>query len=160
MSAEGGAEQLEQPSTTYHVEVLQPQVAVSADGEAHQLLGPEPVESAVVEDGQSMGAIPKSFVPTPLVPSAPTTSAQPAEEEEAIPVARPSTKLQAYGPEFVELMRSWSRLLNQASIFDGQLRVSITLCHFLLLAFSEFLFWKQSYAQDVELKASIKVQQV
>ena len=93
MSAEGGAEQLQQPSTTYHVEVLQPQVAVSADGEAHQLLGPEPVESAVVEDGQSMGAILDSSVPTPLIPSALTTSAQPAEEEEAILIIRPSTQL-------------------------------------------------------------------
>ena len=67
------------------MEVPQPQVAVSADGEAHQPLGLEPVESTMVEDGWSMGAIPKSFVPTPLVPSAPTISAQPAEEEEAIP---------------------------------------------------------------------------
>lgn len=74
-SAKGGVVQLEYLSTTDHVEVSQPQVAASTNGEAHQPLGPEPVESAMIEDGWSMGAIPNSSVPTPLVPSAPKTSA-------------------------------------------------------------------------------------
>lgn len=50
-SAAGGAEQLEQPSAIEHVEVPQSPVAAPANEDAHRPLGPEPTESAMVEDG-------------------------------------------------------------------------------------------------------------
>ena len=36
-------------------------------------------------------------------------------------------------------MKSWSGLLNQASVFDGQLRVSVVLCCFLYVDFFQVL---------------------
>jgi len=91
-SLEGGVEPLEQPSTTDHVEVPQPQVAASADGEAQQPLGPEPAESTIVEDGQSGGTSLNAPISSMPAPSVPTTSTRCAEEE-VIPVTGPSTQL-------------------------------------------------------------------
>ena len=84
--------------------------------------------------------------PSALALAVAMTSTWMAKEEEVIPVTGLSTQLQAYSPEFVGLMKSWSGLLNQASVFDGQLRVCIIPCYFLLLVVSEFLSFKQSYA--------------
>jgi hypothetical protein len=61
MFNEGGAKRLENPSTTDHVEVPQPQVAASANGEAHQPLGPVLAESAIIEDGKSTRDLPDWF---------------------------------------------------------------------------------------------------
>ena len=113
------------------MEAPQPQVAAVDDGKAHQTLGLEPAEFAATEDGQSA----RASVSTPA-PSAPaldvaTMSTQMVGEEETVPVTGPSTQLRTYSPEFAGLMKSWSGLLNQASVFDGQLRVSPILCCFL-----------------------------
>ena len=51
-------------------------------------------------------------------------SAMQMEEDDVIPITGPGTQLQAYNLEFTGLMKSWSGLLDQASAFDGQLRVS------------------------------------
>ena len=62
--------------------------------------------------------------PSTPIPEAPTMSALQAEEDDVVPVTGPITQLQAYSSEFVGLMRSWSRLLNQDFVFNVQLRVS------------------------------------
>lgn len=79
--AEGGAKRLETPSTTDHVEVPQPQVPASANGEAHQLLGPVLAESAIVEDGKSTRTCLTALTLSALTQSVRTTSTRQAEEE-------------------------------------------------------------------------------
>jgi hypothetical protein len=81
MFAEGGAKRLENPSTTDHVEVPQPQVAASANGEAHQPLGPVLVESAIVEDGKSTRTCLTGLTLSALAQSVQTTSTRQTEEE-------------------------------------------------------------------------------
>lgn len=76
------------------------------------------MESTIVEDGQSVGASLNAPISNEPALSAPMMSTQWAEDEEVIPVTRPNTQLQGYSLEFVGLIRSWSGLLNQASIFD------------------------------------------
>ena len=90
----------------------------------HQQPGPEPTEATAEEDVRSARANPSAAAPSAPGPEVPTTSAQQAEEDDVVPVTGSGTQLQVYSPEFTELMKSWSRLLNQASVFDGQLRVS------------------------------------
>ena len=62
-----------------------------------------------------------SSTPTLEVPA---TSAQQAEEGDVVLDTGPGTQLQAYILGFVGLMRSLSRPLDQASIFNSQLRLS------------------------------------
>ena len=131
MSTDGEVEQPVQPGTVEGVEVPQPQVAATEAGEAHQPSGLEPIETTTDEDVRSTRADPSAAAPSAPALDMPTTIAQHAEEDDIIPVTRPGTQLQTYSPEFVGLMRSWFRLLNQASVFDGQLRVSLVLCCFL-----------------------------
>lgn len=57
---------------------------MSADGKAHQPLGPELAESIIIEDGQSMGTSLNDPIPIMPAPSAPTTNTWLAEEEEVI----------------------------------------------------------------------------
>ena len=99
--------------------------------EAHQPPGPKPTEAATDEGVQSVRADPSAAAPGALSPDVPTTSAQQAKEDDVILVIGSGTQLHAYSLEFTGLMRSWSGLLNQAYIFDGQLMVSLVLYCFL-----------------------------
>ena len=112
-----------------HVEVSQPQVAVPDEGEAHQPLRPELMESAAINDGQSASM--STLTLSAPAPDVATTNTWMVRGEEIVLVTRPSTQLRTYSLEFAGLMKSWSGLLNQASVFDGQLRVSVVLCCFL-----------------------------
>ena len=96
--------------------------------EAHQLLGPKHMEATINDDVRSARADPSAVVPSALALEVPTISVQQAEEDDIVLVTGLDTQLQAYSPEFAGLMKSWSELLNQASIFDGQLRVSKCRC--------------------------------
>ena len=71
------------------MEVSEPQVATHDEGEAHQPLGPEVMEFATIDDGQSTSvSTPSLSAPAPDVA---TTSTRMVKEEEAIPVTGPST---------------------------------------------------------------------
>ena len=99
--------------------------------EAHQSLGIESMETTADEEVRRVRADPSAAAPSAPTLEVPTTSAQQAEEDDVVLVTGPGTQLQAYSLEFIRLMRSWSGLLNQASVFDRQLRVSLVLCCFL-----------------------------
>jgi hypothetical protein len=74
---------------------------------------------------QSGRAEPSTAALSAPAPELPMISTQQAKKDDIIPVIKPSTQLQVNNPEFVGLMKLWSGLLNQASVFNGQLRVSI-----------------------------------
>ena len=76
------------------------------------------------EGVQSTRGDPSAAALSTPAPEAPTTSALQVEEDDVVPITGPGTQLQAYSLEFTRLMRSWLGLLNQASVFDGQLMVS------------------------------------
>ena len=82
------------------------------------------MKATIDEDVRSVRADPSTATPSAPTLDVLTTSAQEVEEDDIVPFTGPGTQLQAYSSEFVGLMRSWSRLLNQASVFDGQLMVS------------------------------------
>ena len=71
------------------------------------------------EGVQSTRGDPSATTPCTPALEAPTTSTLQAEEDDVVPGTRPGTQLHAYNPEFAGLMKSWSELLNQASVFDG-----------------------------------------
>lgn len=75
------------------MEAPQSQVVAPPDEDTHRPLGLESTESVAVEDRQSAGA--SMSTPTPSVPALDmaTMSTQLAEEEEDVPVTRPSTQL-------------------------------------------------------------------
>ena len=85
---------------------------------------PEPMGATSKEGVHSTSSDPSAATPSTPAPEAPITSALQVEEDDVVLITRPGTRLQAYKPEFAGLMKSWSRLLNQAFIFDLQLRVS------------------------------------
>lgn len=93
-------------------------MAAPNDGEAHQSLGPEQSESTIANDGQSTRASVGAPTPSMPAPDVVTMSTRQVKEEETVLVTGPGTQLWTYSPEFARLMKSWSRLLNQASIFD------------------------------------------
>jgi len=104
---------------------------VPIDDEVHHLPRSEPMEATADEDVRSAKADPSAAVPSAPALDVPLMSAQQVEEDDIIPVIGPGTQLQAYSLKFTGLMRSWSGLLNQAFVFDGQLRVSLVLFCFL-----------------------------
>ena len=120
----------------------QPQVAVPVGDEAHQPPRPEPTEATTKEEVWSMMADPSAAAPSAIALEVTTTSTQQAEEDDIVLVTGPGTQLQAYSPEFTGLMKSWSGLLNQASIFDGQLRVSKHVLSFLAVNNFQILIQK------------------
>ena len=63
------------------------------DGEAHQPLGPKPVESANTEDGQSARASMSTPTLSTPAPDVAMTSTRLVEDEEVIPITGLGTQL-------------------------------------------------------------------
>jgi hypothetical protein len=107
------------------VEASQPYVVVPIDDEAHQRQGLEPMEATTNEDVQSGRAESITAALSAPAPELPTTSAQQAQKDDVVPIIKPGTQLHVNSLEFAGLMKSWSELLNQVVVFDGQLKASI-----------------------------------
>ena len=69
----------------------QPQISAPADGEAHQSLGPELMESATAEDEHSARASMSTPILSAPAPDVATMSTRLVEEEEVASVNRPGT---------------------------------------------------------------------
>lgn len=112
----------EQPSTTTNVEA--PQLEVTWVGEEVHQLTEQKLAKATANEGA--GAVVNSAMLSIPTSDMATSSSQPMEEE-VDPVIGSESQLQPFNPELAGLMGFWTKLLNQASIFDGKLRVYVVL---------------------------------